>query len=319
MQVTERRTDRQQVRSDSPGGTVGSMRPAARVPPLPRLLVVAAFVVVAGAGTWVSPAAAQDAAVEVRRDGFTPAEITVQVGDTVTWTWVADGHSVTHDPDEGTRAFDSHPDCTGFVRRLECGARGDEFSHTFETAGTYAYESRMDGNVRGTVVVEPAPTETATAEPSSPDDEAPSEPSEPSEEDSGSRDPAGTDDADTDGGRSSPPRRTTSGRAPAQQFSSSGDDTGGAAPTPEVATADPTETETETTPAPAPSFDAFPEPTDPATATADVAGDVAVGGDGDGTDTGRVVWGLLGGATVLGTAGVFSRTVLFGDAWSGRG
>lgn len=292
------------------------MRPAAaRRPPLPRLLVVAALVVVAGVGPWVPPAAARDGAVEVRRDGYAPAEITVQVGDTVTWTWMADGHSVTHDPDEGARAFDSHPDCTGFVRRFECGARGEEFSHTFEAAGTYAYESRMDGNVRGTIVVEPAPTETPTASPS-PSSEDGGATSEPTEQASAPRERAESDDGDTDpgGGQSRPPREATSGRAPAQQFSSSGDDTGDPAPTPEVATPDPSAT----TPAPAPSFDAFPEPTDPATTTAEVAGEVAVGG-GDGTDTARLVWGLLGGATVLGTAGVFSRAVLFGDAWDGRG
>ena len=290
------------------------MRPAAvRHPPLPRLLVVAVLVVVAGVGPWVPPASADDVAVEVRRDGYAPAEITVQVGDTVTWTWMADGHSVTHDPDEGARAFDSHPDCTGFIRRLECGGRGEQFSHTFETAGTYAYESRMDGNVRGTIVVEPAPTETATAQPSSPEDGGAT--SEPTEQPSAPREPAESDDDDTDpsGSQSRPPREATSQRAPAQQFSSSGDARGDAAPTPEVVTADPT-----TTPAPDPSFDAFPEPTAPVTATSEVAGEVAVGG-GDGTDTARLVWGLLGGATVLGTAGVFSRTVLFGDVWDGRG
>lgn len=297
------------------------MRPAARRPLLPRLLVVASLVVVATAVPSALPASAEEGAVEVRLDGYTPAEITVQAGDTVTWAWVTDGHSVTHDPDEGARAFDSHPDCTGFVRRFECGAQGEEFSHTFQSAGTYAYASRMDENVRGTVVVEPAPT--GTSQPSPESSSPPDEEASPSNGDGGEstdfRGPEGSDDAggdtgtDDDSGESGSQRRTTAGRAPAQRFSSLGDDTGSTAPSPEVATADPTDA----TPAPDPSFEGFPEPTDPATTTAEVAGEVAVGGD-DGTDTARVVWGVLGGAAVLGTAGVFSRAVLFGDAWDLR-
>jgi plastocyanin len=72
---------------------------------------------------------------------FTPAEVTVGVGDTVTWTNNDSvGHDVTAD------SFSSG----------EPGAMepGDTFEHTFEEAGTFDYVCTVHPGMEGAVVVE---------------------------------------------------------------------------------------------------------------------------------------------------------------------
>lgn len=79
-------------------------------------------------------------AVTIIDDAFTPASITVSVGDTVTWTNAGqDPHTVTSD----SGAFDS--------QRLEPGA---VFSHTFTAAGTFTYRCDFHSNMTGQVVVQ---------------------------------------------------------------------------------------------------------------------------------------------------------------------
>ena len=101
-------------------------------------------------------ATAQDAAtVEIRDNYFTPAEIHVPEGGTVTWTDVGGAHSVT--ADDGV-SFDSSPAC---IAGLNCLATGDTFSHTFRTAETITYHCRVHGNAMvGKVVVDAESTTT---------------------------------------------------------------------------------------------------------------------------------------------------------------
>ena len=80
---------------------------------------------------------------EVSEEGiaFQPAEVTVGVGDTVTWTNNDSvGHAVTAD------SFSSG----------EPGgmAPGDTFEHTFQEAGTFDYVCTVHPGMEGTVVVE---------------------------------------------------------------------------------------------------------------------------------------------------------------------
>ena len=97
---------------------------------------IAATLLLPGTG-----AHAADAAVDVQDDAFVPAEVTISVGDTVTWTQTGSNpHSVT--ADDGS--FDSHPNCPGM-----CMAQGDTFQHTFEEAGTFAYHCRVHGGPGG--------------------------------------------------------------------------------------------------------------------------------------------------------------------------
>lgn len=71
---------------------------------------------------------------------FAPTEITVAVGDAV--TWVHDGR-VTHTATAEDGSFDS-----GDL------AAGDTFTETFDEAGTYPFFCRFHGSMRGTVTVE---------------------------------------------------------------------------------------------------------------------------------------------------------------------
>ena len=80
---------------------------------------------------------------EVSMEGiaFQPAEVTVSVGDTVTWTNNDSvGHDVTAD------SFSSgEPGDMG---------SGDTFDHTFQEAGTFDYVCSVHPGMEGTVVVE---------------------------------------------------------------------------------------------------------------------------------------------------------------------
>jgi plastocyanin len=105
-----------------------------------------------------SAARAQDdqAAVEVHDNYYSPAEIHVVEGGTVTWTDLGGAHSVTSDAGE---TFDSNPSC---VAGLNCMANGDTFSHQFRAPGTVTYLCHVHGNAMvGKVIVDPASTTTS--------------------------------------------------------------------------------------------------------------------------------------------------------------
>ena len=86
--------------------------------------------------------AAASTGVTIKDFDFGPASVTINVGDTVTWTNQGPtGHTAT--ANDG--AFD-----TGL---LDAGQSG---SHTFDTAGTFAYICTPHPNMKGTVVVQGA-------------------------------------------------------------------------------------------------------------------------------------------------------------------
>jgi len=67
---------------------------------------------------------------------FTPANLSIQVGDTVEWTWAASGHTTTSD--DGL--WDS-----GLLNT------GATFSFTFTTAGTFTYRCTPHGTCCGMI------------------------------------------------------------------------------------------------------------------------------------------------------------------------
>lgn len=82
---------------------------------------------------------------------FEPAELTVTVGEEVTWVWKSDTHNIVPS---------SQPDGANWGG-TEGGAdtlydTGHEYSYTFETAGTYEYycAPHRSAGMTGTVVVE---------------------------------------------------------------------------------------------------------------------------------------------------------------------
>jgi plastocyanin len=88
----------------------------------------------------VGSVAAADQTVTMESLQFQPATVTVEVGDTVTWS-NADGVSHTATADDGS--FD-----TGTI------SGGASASHTFTTAGTFAYHCEVHPTMTGTVVVQ---------------------------------------------------------------------------------------------------------------------------------------------------------------------
>jgi plastocyanin len=80
---------------------------------------------------------------------FTPATITIQAGDTVTWT--NDG------PSEHTATASNGSFNTGILKK------GQSASHTFTQPGTYAYICTIHPWMHGTIVVEASTTTTTTS------------------------------------------------------------------------------------------------------------------------------------------------------------
>jgi plastocyanin len=97
--------------------------------------------------------------VSIQHHQFDPRELTISVGDEVTWTH-RDGeqvHSVT--ADDGS--FDSNPQCSA-VNPKECMSDHDTFKVTFGAEGRYPYFSRTWGGpggegASGVIVVMTAP------------------------------------------------------------------------------------------------------------------------------------------------------------------
>src|SRR6185437_3745831 len=90
---------------------------------------------------------------------YNPSSVTIQVGDTVRWTWASNNHSATSGtPGSPNGIFDSGIHNSGFT-----------YSFTFTSAGTYPYYCRVHGAMMtGTVTVTaptPTPTPTPTPEP----------------------------------------------------------------------------------------------------------------------------------------------------------
>ena len=88
----------------------------------------------------VVPPAPTSISVVIQNFDFSPSQLTVKKGTTVTWTNNdAIGHSVT--PDNGSEIS------SGILQQ------GQSYSHIFETLGTYSYHCSPHPNMRGSVTV----------------------------------------------------------------------------------------------------------------------------------------------------------------------
>lgn len=97
--------------------------------------------------------------VEYTSTGFTPATITIQAGETVTWTnsspnqmWVASAVHPTHANYNDT-TFQEHCDDPTATPFDQCSA-SNSYSFTFNQTGTWAYHNHMSAADTGTVIVE---------------------------------------------------------------------------------------------------------------------------------------------------------------------
>jgi plastocyanin len=123
--------------------------------------LLAALLLLVGGLTISSPAGASitaqgETVVVEAADGnvFEPATVTVSVGDTVTWRNTDD---VPHTSTSDDGAWDS-----GAL------APGEEFSFTFEEAGTYPYFCEFHPGMEGTVVVQEAAQQEETTQEAEP-------------------------------------------------------------------------------------------------------------------------------------------------------
>lgn len=116
-------------------------------------LLAAALLVAAAA---ISPVLAATIRVSIEDKQFTPAEIVVAQGDTVTWTVtkaINEPHTVISGKPEDAvtgSVFDSQKDDAGLTKLKEVGGT---FSFTFDKSGTYDYFCAIHDGMTGTVVV----------------------------------------------------------------------------------------------------------------------------------------------------------------------
>jgi plastocyanin len=93
---------------------------------------------------WVAPLPARASGPQIVLQGvrFVPPDITVKVGDTVTWIHRDSG--LYHHIGAEDHSWDSHPTC-GLPRGV-CMRGGDTFQHMFLSAGTFGYYCRLHGH-----------------------------------------------------------------------------------------------------------------------------------------------------------------------------
>jgi plastocyanin len=120
--------------------------------------------IVAWAIALGAPAVASESDVQIGAFKFAPATVTVDQGDTVTWSWAGPdtNHTVTSDPGQGD-SFDSHDGIP--ASQVGGPPAGGTYSHTFNTPGSFTYFCRVHTSMKGRVVVNqaapPAPGATA--------------------------------------------------------------------------------------------------------------------------------------------------------------
>ncbi len=118
-------------------------RPVSR--PFLVLAPIVAITALLATSAWLMSAprvrAAETVTVDIANFTFDPGTVTVQVGDTVTWT---NNDSVPHTATSGDGSFDGEMQ------------PGESFSFTFEDEGTFDYICEIHPDMEGTVVVEAA-------------------------------------------------------------------------------------------------------------------------------------------------------------------
>lgn len=86
-------------------------------------------------------ATSESNAVEISGYSFSPSTLTINAGDGVTWTNLDSApHTITSD--------------SGNELGSGTLSKGGSYSHTFTTAGTYAYHCGVHASMKGTIIVE---------------------------------------------------------------------------------------------------------------------------------------------------------------------
>jgi plastocyanin len=113
-------------------------------------------VLVVGAVPSTASATTHTVTINSQTLSYSPATITINVGDTV--KWVHDSLNVPHSVTALDGSFDSSPHCS-YTDEAACLGPNATYSHTFTKAGTFKYDCRIHGSIMsGTVVVKGATT-----------------------------------------------------------------------------------------------------------------------------------------------------------------
>lgn len=270
------------------------------------LVATALFAVVAGIGA--DRAWARDQAIRVEDNVFSPNQVTVEVGDTVTWSWIGQNpHGVTGDGPIET----SHPGCSALTSGA-CASQGEApYRVVFDEVGTFDFNCQVHGNMSGTVTVvapqpEPSQSESAQPEPSDPEPSQ-SEPSQPQPSQSEpSGEPSPSDSAGAPSPSSSPSAepvdpRFTVGPPPPRQTAPPVVVDGTVEP------AEPTDRET---------LEPFPSAVDPDSQLAEErASEREQALVADLAASRALAPKIVAGGLILGTLVAFGTFVLFGEPW----
>jgi plastocyanin len=119
---------------------------------------VAALVVTSLLAAFVHISQGATVTVNIDGDSFSPSLVTIHVGDTITWSGLANNHNVT-----GTTAQDLDQFCGASLNSFDTESN---CSQTFMTAGTFPYECTIHANCCGmtgvVTVVAATPTPTVS-------------------------------------------------------------------------------------------------------------------------------------------------------------
>ena len=129
--------------------------PSRRTTRIAAALALAVSLAACGGGDEAEPEAAASTGqeVEIRLVAFTPEELEIDAGSTVTWTNADPGtHTVTSgEVEEGTSGVTPSPDGTFDSGDL---AGDDTFEHSFDEPGTYPYYCALHpATMRGVITV----------------------------------------------------------------------------------------------------------------------------------------------------------------------
>jgi plastocyanin len=129
----------------------------------------ALVVALASLGVLATPAAADDATVKIANVDFSPREVSIRVGEKVTWNWAGPdrNHTVTSDSGQA-ESFESTPGVPDAA--VSDGPPGETFSHSFNQTGTFRYHCRvhpssMQGKVNVVAAGAPLPVPPADSTP----------------------------------------------------------------------------------------------------------------------------------------------------------
>lgn len=110
-------------------------------------------------GTSDDPSAPMSATVTFNGTSFSPAEVTVAAGGTVTWVnastgdmWVASDVHPSHTVYSGTSRGEHCPDPAN--TSFDQCAPGGDYSFTFDKAGSWRYHDHLTPSASGVVIVE---------------------------------------------------------------------------------------------------------------------------------------------------------------------